>query len=156
MDARQIKFRVYDKIEKDFLAFADVEITSWNFLNMNGQSEFVFQQFTGKLDIDDNPIWEGDIVEFVFATQTNKHGNKLDNLPKDCFGVYEIFYSDFNACFMVRCHKRNWFDRNHRSHEEANKLTLDTACPVIAITETTLSNYGVCRVIGTIFDTELT
>jgi uncharacterized phage protein (TIGR01671 family) len=110
------------------------------------------QQFTGKFDIEDREIWEGDIVEFVYALQTDKNGAKDTRLPKECFGVYEIFYSDFNACFKVKCHKKNWLDGNHTTQKEADRQTIEPLCPVGAKLESDLQQYGVCRVIGNIFE----
>jgi uncharacterized phage protein (TIGR01671 family) len=92
------------------------------------------QQFTGKYDIENNKIWEGDLVELVFAIQLDNLGNKKS--PSDSFGIYEIFYDDFYGTFSIKTHKKNWF---------ANTRENQAKVPML--------NYiGIYRVIGNIYE----
>jgi uncharacterized phage protein (TIGR01671 family) len=168
MNNRKIKVLVWSKtleklLTKDewFLDFdGNLYFQEWE--NDNGnrwfnivsvpEDYYIVQQYTGKFDIEDQEICEGDIVEFVFAVQTNERGVKDARLPKECFGIYEIFYSGFNACFKVRCHKKNWLDGNHTTQKEADKQTIEPLSPVGVNLESDLGRYGICRVIGNIYE----
>jgi hypothetical protein len=97
---REFKFRYWNPLAKtykmswrynltrdgDILAY-DVDMMGYDEPTDPKNSALVIQQYTGKYDINDNPIYEGDIVELVLAVQTDKNGNKIG--PEDQFGVYE-------------------------------------------------------------------
>jgi uncharacterized phage protein (TIGR01671 family) len=65
---RDIKFRRYSKLLDKFSMIDsvwDLNYQSWNKRDSHNMpiSEMGFEQFTGLTDINDNPIYEGDIVE---------------------------------------------------------------------------------------------
>jgi len=149
---REIKFRAYHP-KKGWYPLAPFyiigETTAFDLLKQYFLEEYndivVIQQYTGKNDINGNPIYEGDLVEFVYAVQG-------DNSPKASYGVYEIFYNDYSAAFYLRVIKKNWFDSQFRTTTEVRVYSTNPDCPLIEITELPLMNYGICRVIGNIFD----
>jgi hypothetical protein len=114
----------------------------------------VWQEYTGKLDIFDRKIYDGDLVEFVFAAQTdtNNGGGKFG--PPDSFGVYEVFYKEDCAAYYLRCHRKNWYDSTFILDEDVEKLPRDKEISYIRITERPLANYSICNVIGNIFENE--
>lgn len=59
---RTLKFRIWDKVKKEFIPFAWVDIVEWQMQTCNPQSEYEFQQFTGLLDLEGKEIYEGDIL----------------------------------------------------------------------------------------------
>lgn len=85
------------------------------------------QQFTGKLDIEGKEIWEGDLVELRYAVQ-------LNSTLKESFGVYEVFYDDYYACFSLKVYKRNWYDNGFGDTHQIAEYS------------------GVCRVIGNLYE----
>ena len=100
---RPIKFRVWDKITNQYLQ--ELGIYYWHIpysldgeeitgeANLVGLSEllkhdnFVTQQYTGLTDINDNPIFEGDLVEL--HTAANDHAK---NIKENHYGLYEIYW----------------------------------------------------------------
>lgn len=106
----------------------------FNYTDIEAFGNLIFQRNTGKLDNKGNPIFEGDIVEFVFAQQTNVDTGEKQG-PPDSFGVYEVFYKKESACFYLRVHKKNWIDLS----------------PII-ISELPLSSSRIERVIGNILE----
>lgn len=69
---RQIKFRVWDKLDKryiypdkDYHFVINLNGKFQNFQNGSGGDEYEIQQFTGLKDVDGVDIYEGDIVEWV-------------------------------------------------------------------------------------------
>ena len=109
-----------------------------------GYEEAIFQQYTEAKDIDQKEIYEGDLVEFVYANQPD---------IKDSKGVYEVFYSQKNSAYYLRVHKKNWLDTSFVTERDAKAKTIDINCPVQPLIELPLSQFKICRVIGNIFET---
>lgn len=154
--SRRSKFRVWDKLEERYITH-DKGYQGHYVLSLNGKfnnlqngsggDECVVEQFTGKKDINDIEMYEGDIVDMIYAAQIL---NGKIHCPPNSFGVYEIFYDDFNAAFYLRCHKNNWFDKSFITEREAKSRTFDPSCPMMPILEQPLGGFGICRVIGNI------
>lgn len=147
---RTLKFRVYIKHwgghgEFDMLEYPKkgelhVYFGNWE---RGGYKDAVFQQFTGLKDINDVDVYEGDLVEFNYATQPNIEESK---------GVYEVFYSQKDAAYYLRVYKKNWLDTSFVTQQDAKAKTIDANCPVQSLTELPLSQFKICKVIGNIFE----
>ena len=88
MNNRQLKFRAWDKLAKQF-TYPDKGYQGHYVLTLNGQfqnlqngsggDEYVVQQWTGLNDYENNNIYEGDIVRYeldgTVYTQTVGWGN---------------------------------------------------------------------------------
>ncbi len=67
-----------------------------------------------------------------------------------------MFYSEKDAAYYLRVHKKNWFDTSFVTEQDAKAKTIDVNCPARSLTELPLSQFKICRVIGNIFEnTEL-
>ena len=143
---RKLKFRIWDYCASSFVG----EGRGQDIWDCSYDGEVCYQQYTGKYDINDNPIYEGDIVELVLAVQTDKNGNKIG--PEDQFGVYEVFYNERFAAYFLRVHRSNWFDTWFTTEKQAAKLTIDPWCPHVTCLERELGNFGITHVIGNIFE----
>jgi hypothetical protein len=113
-------------------------------------NQYAIQQFSGKCDIYNFPIYDGDIVELVLALQTDDHGRKRG--PADSFGIYEVFYHERSAAYFLRVHRSNWLDTWFTTEKQAAKLTIDPRCPHVTCLERELGNFGITHVIGNIFE----
>ncbi len=160
---RELKFRYWNPIAKTYkmswrynlthdgkiLAY-DVDMMDYDEPTDLENSALVIQQFTGKYDINNNPIYEGDIVELVLAVQTDENRNKIG--PEDQFGVYEVFYNERFAAYFLRVHRSNWLDKWFTTEKQAAKLTIDPMCPHLTCLERELGNFNITHVIGNIFE----
>jgi uncharacterized phage protein (TIGR01671 family) len=136
---RPIKFRVWDKITNQYLQ--ELGIYYWHIpysldgeeitgeANLVGLSEllkhdnFVTQQYTGLTDINDNPIFEGDLVEL--HTAANDHAK---NIKENHYGLYEIYW---DRKYKLKEIKPNWFLK-----------VIDNDC----------ASFNIMKVVGNIFE----
>jgi uncharacterized phage protein (TIGR01671 family) len=142
---RTFKFRVYIPEHGMFRHFGlnDFDYSD-RYLH---QHNIPVQQFTGVKDTDNVDVYEGDLVEFVYANQPDIEDSK---------GVYEVFYSEKDSAYYLRVHKKNWLDTSFVTERDAKAKTIDANCPAQSLTELPLSQFKICRVIGNIFEnTEL-
>ncbi len=128
----RFKFRVWNPEENKLMYFTLGEPTFPDrYLH---QHSHPVQQFTGKLDIENTEIWEGDLVELVYAQQTDSEtGEKLG--PPDSFGLYEIVYDPYQASYQLKTQKQNWM-RHYSKKGETLPMPL-----------------GICRVVGNTYQT---
>jgi uncharacterized phage protein (TIGR01671 family) len=103
----------------------------------------VIQQFTGVKDTNNINVYEGDLVEFIYANQPDIEDSK---------GVYEVFYSEKDTSYYLRVYKKNWLDTSFVTERDAKAKTIDDNCPAQSLTELPLSRFKICRVIGNIFE----
>ena len=94
---RSIKFRIYSFLDKTFHHFTLEEAYPQGIAG--GVSEP--QQYTGLNDKDNNPIFEGDLVEL--HTAANDHAK---NIKENHYGLYEIYW---DRKYKLKEIKPNWF-----------------------------------------------
>jgi hypothetical protein len=124
----RLKFRVWNPEENKLLYFLLGDQTFPE--RLLHQSAHPVQQFTGKLDIEGNEIWEGDLVELIYAVQCHPEtGEKIS--PPESFGVYEVLYNTYCASYYLYTHRRNWLQH----------LDGKSTFPI-------LQSLGICKVIG--------
>lgn len=105
-----------------------VGLSRYDDLEILDPKRYVVQAFSGKLDIENKEIYEGDLVELHLAANDHCPENK------EACGLYEIFYN--NCAFRLREIKHNWFFTG-------------------IIGGMTLGDFnapGVCEVVGNIFE----
>lgn len=110
---------------------------------LKAEDRFVIQQYTGKNDINGRKMFGGDLVQMRYATQPDL---------QDSLGIYEIYYDTRWAAFYLRVIKKNWFDGQFITEKDAKKMTIDPRCPVSPILTRPLGDFGICEVIGNIYD----
>jgi uncharacterized phage protein (TIGR01671 family) len=101
---RLIKFRVWDKETKQWIkslafisSYFDVIDSTWEFYDYYYKgltSGFILQQFTGYLDKNKNPIFEGDIVR----TDAEHITYCLGGVPLYTKGEVMFVNAGFNVC----------------------------------------------------------
>ena len=115
---REHKYRVYSFISKSFIYFDVHEGVSGI---AGGVSEP--QQYTGLTDKNDNPIFEGDLVEL--HTAANDHAK---NIKENHYGLYEIYW---DRKYKLKEIKPNWFFK-----------VIDDDC----------ASFNIMKVVGNIFE----
>lgn len=93
---RQLKFRVWDKLEKRFIYpdkgyqghyVLSLDGKFHNLQNGSGGDEYVVQQFTELYDKNKNPIYEGDRVKFGYTGNHDFYGEVIWLDDRASFGV---------------------------------------------------------------------
>ena len=148
---RQIKFRVWDKLDKryiypdkDYHFVINLNGKFQNFQNGSGGDEYEIQQFTGIKDIDGKEIYEGDFVE-LWTVANQKTPNTR--------GFYEIIWGCTG--FDLKCHETAagdiWFQlQKDKSFENTDGSYFVPS--KIVINTLPLRGFNICKVIGNIFE----
>ena len=141
---REIKFRFYHKGLNKFIDFEP----KWYGGKISYNSEVIqCQQFTGLKDKNGKEIYEGDLVQFRYASQPD---------IQESLGVYEVYFDEQKSAFYLRVIRKNWYDTMFKTVEQAQKETIDAACPVLPLLTLPIGDFRICEVIGNIFqNTEL-
>jgi hypothetical protein len=115
---RQIKFRVWDKLEKRFIYpdkgyqghyVLDLNGRFQNLQNGSGGDECVVQQFTELYDKNKKPIYEGDRVRFDYTGKVDIFGEVIWLEHRASFGVrYKNTFETFEDVLMD--HNMNCFE----------------------------------------------
>ena len=116
----RLKFRVWDFTIKRF----DTQIyQAGEQFGHPSSCDWIAQQYTGLNDKDNNPIFEGDLVEL--HTAANDHAK---NLKENHYGLYEIYW---DRKYKLKEIKPNWFLK-----------VIDDDC----------ASFNIMKVVGNIFE----
>jgi hypothetical protein len=118
MNNRQLKFRVWDKLEKRFIYpdkgyqghyVLSLDGKFHNLQNGSGGDECVVQQFTELYDKNKKPIYEGDRVRFDYTGKVDIFGEVIWLEHRASFGVrYKNTFETFEDVMMD--HNMNCFE----------------------------------------------
>jgi uncharacterized phage protein (TIGR01671 family) len=118
MNNRQLKFRVWDKLEKRFIYpdkgyqghyVLSLDGKFHNLQNGSGGDEYVVQQFTELYDKNKKPIYEGDRVRFDYTGKVDIFGEVIWLEHRASFGVrYNNTFETFEDVLMD--HNMNCFE----------------------------------------------
>ena len=114
---RQIKFRVWDKLEKRFIYpdkgyqghyVLDLNGRFQNLQNGSGGDEYILQQFTELYDKNKKPIYEGDRVRFGYTENHDFYGEVIWLEDRASFGVR--YKNNFETFEDVPMDHMNYFE----------------------------------------------
>ena len=110
----------------------------------DAEKRFIVLPFTSYIDENDNDIYEGDIVELVYAAQCGV------NNPPESLGRYAVIWDECHG-YRLRVIIKNWYDSEVVTEAEAKRQTIDPLCPVMVFLERDIP-HNICRVIGNIYE----
>ena len=135
MNNRQLKFRCWDKLAKQF-TYPDKGYQGHYVLTLNGQfqnlqngsggDEYVVQQFTELYDKNKKPIYEGDRVKFSYTGDYVFYG--------------EVIWLKYSASFVVR------------TVNASETFAFDDLMDPLGLYEDTIDCVQYLEVIGNIFE----
>jgi hypothetical protein len=135
-------YRAYQNENKVYTLYLDASIKKIQ--GDDAEKRFIILPFTSYIDMDDNDIYLGDIVELIYAAQSG-----MTN-PPESLGRYVVIWSEFRG-YCLRVITKNWYDSEIVTEAEAKKNTINPLSPAMVFLERDIS-HNICRVIGNIFE----
>lgn len=132
LDGLHFMSRPRDKMKSEVYSFDGQLFTNQaeNYIKLKSQKvrtsllcdDFSIDRYTGVDDIVGKEIYENDIVELVFALQS-------DSVPDGSLGKYSVFFD--RGSFWLKPIKLNWLDGDNFPRP--------------------IHNFNICRVIGSVY-----
>ena len=134
-------YRAYRNNTNVFSLYLDAAIKKTQ--GPDAEKRFVIVPFAGYIDENDNDIYEGDIVELIYAAQCGV------NNPPESLGRYVVIWDEYRG-YRLRVIIKNWYDLEVVTEAEAKRQTIDPLCPAMVFLERDIPQ--ICRVIGNIYE----
>ena len=136
--SRQIKFRVWDKKNKEFFYPKEFRVQSgqigWtrdHYLDIDERCEhdrYILEQYTGINDVDGQEIYEGDLI--IVLENDNSILYTVEYLGGEYKAVYTSEPDANNMCKSSIIHSRYWFD--YICKEESNSYNRISCVKIVS------------------------